>query len=104
MKKVILALALLASLPAFAQHHGHGFRHHSYHGHHGPRVIYRDNWVAPAIGALIIGAAVNEAYNRNQQTQVVIQNQQPVFGQVCTPWTETYNSDGTITRTRTCNQ
>lgn len=102
MKKILVALSLLAlTSTAMAQHyHGHGLRH----GHHGPRIIYRDNWVAPAIGALIIGAAVNEAYNRNQQTQVVIQNQQTMTGQVCTPWTETQNTDGTITRTRTCNQ
>lgn len=99
MKKILVALSLLALTgSAMAQHyHGHGF-------HHGPRVIYRDNWIAPAVGALIIGAAVNEAYHRNQQTQVVIQNPQPVPGQVCTPWTETQNPDGTITRTRTCNQ
>jgi hypothetical protein len=103
MKKILVTLSLLALTgSAMAQHyHGHGFRHH---GHYGPRVIYRDNWIAPAVGALIIGAAINEAHNRNQQTQVVIQNQQPMIGQVCTPWTETQNSDGTITRTRTCNQ
>ena len=103
MKKILVALSLLALTgTAMAQHyHGHGFRHHGYHG---PRVIYRDHWIAPAVGALIIGAAINEAHNRNQQTQVVIQNQQPTIGQVCTPWTETQNPDGTITRTRTCNQ
>jgi hypothetical protein len=38
------------------------------------------------------------------QSQVIIQNQPAPLGQVCTPWTETQNSDGTITRTRTCNQ
>lgn len=100
MKKLILAFALLTITgSAMAQHyHGHGFRHH------GPRIIYRDNWIAPAVGALIIGAAVNEAYNRNQQSQVIIQTPPTTLGQVCTPWTETQNSDGTITRTRTCNQ
>ena len=99
MKKILVALSLLAlSGTAMAQHyHGHGFRHH------GPRVIYRDNWIAPAVGALIIGAAINEAHNRHTQT-VVIQNPNVQLGQVCTPWTETQNQDGTITRTRTCNQ
>jgi hypothetical protein len=103
MKKIIVALSLLALTgTAMAQHyHGHGFRHHNYHG---PRVIYRDNWIAPAVGALIIGAAINEAHNRHVQSQVIIQNQPTPLGQVCTPWTETHNSDGTITRTRTCNQ
>ena len=102
MKKILIALSLLTLTgTAFAQHyHGHGIRHH---GHHSHRIIYRDNWIAPAVGALIIGAAINEAHNRHIQT-VVIQNPQPLPGQVCTPWTETQNSDGTITRTRTCNQ
>jgi hypothetical protein len=100
MKKILVALSLLALTgTSMAQHyHGHGFRHH------GPRVIYRDNWIAPAVGALIIGAAINEAHNRHIQTQVVIQNPPTLLGQVCTLWTETQNSDGTITRTRTCNQ
>ena len=100
MKKILLALSLLAVTgSAMAQHyHGHGFRHH------GPRVIYRDNWIAPAVGALIIGAAINEAHNRQIQSQIIIQNPPPAPGQICTPWTETQNSDGTITRTRTCNQ
>ena len=99
MKKILIALSLLTLTgTAFAQHyHGHGIRHHSH------RIVYRDNWIAPAVGALIIGAAINEAHNRHTQT-VVIQNSQPLPGQVCTPWTETQNSDGTITRTRTCNQ
>ena len=99
MKKILVALSLLALAgTAMAQHyHGHGFRHH------GPRVIYRDNWIAPAVGALIIGAAINEAHNRHTQP-VVIQNPNVQLGQVCTPWTETQNQDGTITRTRTCNQ
>ena len=103
MKKILVALSLLAlTSTAMAQHyHGHGFRHHNYHG---PRVVYRDNWIAPAVGALIIGAAINEAHNRHVQTQVIIQNPPPAPGQICTPWTETQNSDGTITRTRTCNQ
>jgi len=99
MKKILLALSLLSITgSSMAQHyHGHGLRH----GHHGPRIVYRDNWVAPAIGALIIGAAINEAHNRHTQT-VVIQNPNIQSGQMCTPWTETQNSDGSITRTRTC--
>lgn len=100
MKKILVALSLLAVTgTAMAQHyHGHGFRHH------GPRVIYRDHWIAPAVGALIIGAAINEAHNRHVQSQVIIQSQPAPLGQACTPWTETQNPDGTITRTRTCNQ
>lgn len=101
MKKILLALSLLSIAgSSMAQYyHGHGLRHHGHHN--SPRIIYRDNWVAPAIGAIVIGAALNEVYHRNQQTQVVIQNSVPP-GQMCTPWTETQSSDGTITRTRTC--
>lgn len=97
MKKLLVALSLFALAgSSMAQHYyGHGLHRH------GPRVIYRDNWIAPAVGALIIGAAINEAHNRHTQT-VIIQNPQPVPGQLCTPWTETQNPDGTITRTRTC--
>jgi len=42
------------------------------------------------------------------QQPVIIQQQQPVVvqpqNQSCSPWTETQNPDGTITRTRTCTQ
>lgn len=104
MKKIIVALSLLAltgsAMAQYHHYHSHGFRHYG----HGPRVIYRDNWIAPAVGAFIIGAAINEAHNRHMQTQVIIQNPGPMPGQVCTPWTMTQNSDGTITSTRTCNQ
>jgi hypothetical protein len=103
MKKILVALSLLALTgTSMAQHyHGHGFRHHNYHG---PRVIYRDNWIAPAVGAFIIGAAINEAHNRQVQSHVIIQNSPTPYGQVCTLWTETQHPDGSVTRTRTCNQ
>jgi hypothetical protein len=39
-----------------------------------------------------------------QQPQVVIQQQPVIQSQNCTPWTETQHPDGTITRTRTCQQ
>lgn len=97
MKKVLLAIALLASAPAFAQWHHH---HHYYGG-------YRGGWVAPAL----IGGIIGYEINRNQQ--VVVQ-QQPVIVQnppivyqpkeSCTAWVETQHPDGTITRTRTCTQ
>jgi hypothetical protein len=99
MKKVLLALSLLAVTgSATAQHyHGHGFRHH---GHYrGPSVGW---WVAP-----VVVGAIGYELGRQQvivQQPVVVQNPPPTIGQVCTPWTETQNSDGTITRTRTCNQ
>ena len=85
MKKVILALALLTSASAFAQHHGH--HHHGYwqRGNNGWM------WVAPTIIGGIIGYEI-------------VQNQGLPPYQQCSPWTEIQNPDGTITRTRTCNQ
>ena len=99
MKKILLALSLLAVTgSAMAQHyHGHGFRHH---GHHrGSGIGW---WVAP-----VVVGAIGYELGRQQiiiQQPVVVQNPLPAPGQTCTPWTETQNSDGTITRTRTCNQ
>lgn len=99
MKKYLAILLLALSVPAMAQHHGHGFRHHG-HGHHrGPSIGW---WVAP----VVVGAI---GYELGRQQQVIIQQPQaiPVIvqqSQNCSPWTETQNVDGTITRTRTCSQ
>ena len=98
MKKILLALSLLAVTgSAMAQHyHGHGLHHH--HGYYrGPGFGW---WVAPVVTG-VIGYEIAKQQVIVQQP-VVIQNPQP--GQVCSPWTETQNPDGTITRTRTCNQ
>lgn len=97
MKKLFISLILAcATLPALAQHHGHGFRHH---GHYrGPDIGW---WVAP----VVVGAI---GYELGRQQTVVVQQppvivQQPgIQNQNCTPWTETLQSDGTIVRTRTC--
>jgi hypothetical protein len=95
MKKLLLVLALLPTL-VFAQHYHH-------HGFQGPHWRYQGgtwNWMVPAI---IGGVVVYET--TKQQQQVVIQ--QPVVvqsAQNCSPWLETQNPDGTITRTRTCSQ
>jgi len=98
MKKLFITLALVsATLPALAQHHGHGFRHHHHHGHY-----YRGSWVAP----LVIGGVVSYALTRPEpvivQQPIIIEQQPIIQNQNCTPWTETQHSDGTITRTRTC--
>jgi hypothetical protein len=100
MKKLFITLILAcATLPALAQHHGHGFRHHGHHGHHrGPSMGW---WVAP----VVVGAIGYELGRQQtvvvQQPQIVVQNP-PVQMQTCTPWTETQHPDGNITRTRTC--
>jgi hypothetical protein len=106
MKKLIaVAVLTLASVPAMAQHYHHGWRgyHHHHHHHRSP------NW-GPVIGGAILGAVIYDIYNRPvvvQQPPVIVQTppvitQYPV--QNCTPWTETQNPDGSITRSRTCTQ
>ena len=118
MKKFLLSIvSLMMTVPAIAGgfdcRHGvdhkhpscYGYHHvgHRHHGHHRPVVVYRNHdWVAPAIVGAIGTAIVIDAMNRRQETQVIVPNNQQV--QNCTPWTETQNMDGTITRTRTCNQ
>jgi len=98
MKKLITIILLTLSASAMAQHH-HGFRHH---GHYrGPGIGW---WVAP----VVVGAIGYELGRQQtvvvQQPQVVVQNPPATVGQICTPWTETQQPDGTITRTRTCSQ
>jgi len=105
MKKVLAVLLLtLSTVPAMAQHH-----HGHWHGH-GHRVHGGGwNWVVPAIigGAVVYGATRPDPVIV-QQPPIIVQQppiyQYPQIVQNCTPWTETQNSDGTITRTRTCNQ
>ena len=97
MKKILVALSLLALTgTVMAQHyHGHGFRHH---GHHrGPGVGW---WVAP----VVVGAI---GYELGRQ-QVIIQQQPVVIQQsvppsiTCTEWKEIQGPDGKIYRERTC--
>ena len=103
MKKIVVSLLLMVlSVPALAQHYGH-------HGHHGYwRHASGPNpwvWVAPTI----IGGVIGYEIARNQppvvvQQPVVVQTSPVTVQQNCSPWTETQNPDGTITRTRTCAQ
>lgn len=89
--------------------HADGFRHHGYHGGY-----YRNNWVAPAIIGGVIGYELSRPrYEPYYYPPVVVQQppvyvqQSPVYvqqGQSCTAWTEVQSADGTITRTRTCQQ
>lgn len=98
MKKILLALALLASTPVFA--HGYWQHHGGYRGYYGGSW----SWVAPAvIGGVIVYEATKPPVVIQQPPQSVI-IQQPTPQQNCSPWTEIQNPDGTITRTRTCTQ
>jgi hypothetical protein len=100
MKKILLALSLLAVTgTAMAQHyHGHGIRHH---GHYrGPGVGW---WVAPVVvGA--IGYELGRQQVIVQQQPVVIQQQTVPPSITCTEWKEVQSSDGKIYRERTCSQ
>ena len=101
MKKLLAVILLtLAAVPAMAQyHHHHG---HWQRGYGGPSPWV---WVAPTV----IGGVIGYEIARNQPPVIVQQQPAPVViqqqpGQNCSPWTEIQNPDGTITRTRTCNQ
>ena len=96
MKKILVALSLVALTgTAMAQHHGHGFRHHSHH--RGPSMGW---WVAP-----VVVGAIGYELGRQQvivQQQPVIVQQQTVQAQTCSDWKEVHTSDGKIYRERTC--
>ena len=101
MKKLLVILLMTLCASAMAQrHHGGGYWARGYSGGW--------QWMIPTI----IGGAIVYEVARQQpvyvQQRVIIQQQQPVVvqpqNQSCSPWTETQNPDGTITRTRTCTQ
>ena len=101
MKKILAVLLMTVSASAMA--HGHG----GYWARGGWQ------WMIPTVigGAIVYEAARQRPVYVQQpvyvQPPVVIQQQPAVVqpqNQSCSPWTETQNSDGTITRTRTCTQ
>ena len=106
MKRILALVLVLASASVMAQP---GFRHHGYHGYYPG---YNYGWVAPTI----IGGVIGYEIARNQPPVIV---QQPVIiqpapmppatvyygqSQQCSEWVEVQQSDGTVTRTRTCRQ
>lgn len=109
--KVLLAglMSLVLMTPAIAQHR-HGPHHHHFNHHrHGPTVIYRDNWVGPLVGGVVLGAIIAEANKPTVvQQQPVIVQQPPVVLQspntVCTEWKEIITSDGKMYKERTCRE
>lgn len=82
--------------------------YHIQHRHHNnyPVIVQRNNdWIGPAIVTVIGGAVVADVISRNRREAVIVQQPQVVHQtQTCSAWTETQNSDGTITRSRTCSQ
>ena len=98
MKKILVALSLLALTGTAIAQHYHGFRHH---GHYrGPGVGW---WVAPVVvGA--IGYELGRQQVIVQQQPVVIQQQTIPPSITCTEWKEIQGPDGKIYRERTCTQ
>ena len=101
MKKLLVILLMTLCASAMAQrHYGGGYWARGYGGGR--------QWMVPTI----IGGPIVYEVARQQpvyvQQPVIIQQQPPVVvqpqNQSCSPWTETQNPDGTITRTRTCTQ
>ena len=101
MKKILVALSLLALTgSAMAQHyHGHGFRHPGYY--RGPGFGW---WVAPVVTGVIGYEIARSQQPVIVQQQPVIVQQQPVQTQVCSEWKEIQGADGKIYRERTCTQ
>ena len=100
MKKLAAILLLTLSSSAFAQYYGH----HG-HGHWRPAPSGGWNWVVPAvIGGAIVYEATRPPVVIQQPQPVIIQQNRVINDSNCSPWTEVQNSDGTITRTRTCVQ
>ena len=104
MKKVLLALALVAVTgSAMAQHyHGQGFRHPGYY--RGPGYGW---WVAPVVTG-VIGYEIARRQQPVIVQQPVVVQPAPYYGQTpvqsCTAWTEIQTPDGRIYRERTCTQ
>jgi len=95
MKKFLFfIIASLFSITASAQ-----YMH--WHSRHGPYYSH-DRWVAP----LIIGGVIGYELNKSRTNTVIVQQPNVIVEQTmeCTPWKETQQSDGTITRERTCYQ
>jgi hypothetical protein len=104
MKKVLLTMSLVLLAGSASAHGFYG----GYHGGYYRAPYYgAGNWVAPALIGGVIGYELSRPRPVIVEQPPVVVQQQPVIvqqNQNCTPWTETQHPDGTITRTRTCNQ
>lgn len=93
----IILLTLSFSVSAGPYHHNHYYHNHGHwrysHNHW--------EWLVPTI---VGGAIVYTVIKSQERPQEVIVVEKQVVENNCSPWVETQNSDGTITRTRTCKK
>ena len=79
MKKILAIILMTASVSAFAWNNGY---RGGYYGYRGPVYVnnygYNNNWVAPALAGVVVGAALSRPYYTHPPTVVY---QQPVYVQ-----------------------
>ena len=99
MKTILAAVLFAVSTGAMA----HGYSHHGHWHRHNNAWV----WVVPTI---MMGGVIGYEIARNAPPSappppVVVQQPSVVIQQPnCSPWTEIQNPDGSVTRTRTCQQ
>lgn len=77
MKRASIFLACLLSAVTVVPAQAHGFGHGGWHGGHGYRGGWGHHWVAPVVGAAIVGGAIYAASTPSyaMSQQVVVQQQ-----------------------------
>jgi hypothetical protein len=104
---ILLAMGLtFSSVPAFANgHHYRNVYKTQHHHRHGPVIVQRDNWVAPLIGGVILGAVIADSKEKEQK-QVIVQPAPVTVTKVivCSEWKEIMTSDGQVYKERTCRE
>jgi len=101
---ISLLIALGISTPALADgrhHYRHTYKAQHHH-RHGPVIVHRDNWIAPLVGGVILGAVIADANSKKEEKPVVVVQQPTTITKVvvCTEWKEIVTSDGQLYKER----